>query len=244
MLLASLTERQSRSAIVLLAEMCRQSREIRDWLCDDFARSAKTRENFAALVDSGASPAMGTADDFAELAGEAHSWHEEKRRMQAKIALHAPRLYGGLTWDEIEKLVRRYESGSVDAAVSLLVGDWRKAGASAVSSPRLLRAVGQFLGAVIVRGEKRLLAQLATAIAVQANAKPTSLRTVVGYSDWWKLHALLFMLKHPRESYRTRDLRGHLDSLGLSITSLDFRRLCNRHHIRRDKRAGRPRSRT
>ena len=94
-LFASLTERQNHSAIALLADMCRQSREFRDWLCDDFARSAKTRENFAALVDGSASPAMGTADDFAELAGEARSWHEERRRMQAKIAPHAP----GLTAD-------------------------------------------------------------------------------------------------------------------------------------------------
>ena len=164
--------------------------------------------------------------------------------MQAKIAPHAPRLYGGLTWDELEKLVRRYEAGSVDAAVSLLVRDWRKAGASAASSPRLLRAAGQFLDAVIRCGEKRLLTQLTTAVAIQANAKPTSLRTVLGYSDWWKLHALLFMLRHPRESYRTRDVRGHLARLGLSITSLDFRRLCNRHRIRRDERAGRPRTRS
>jgi len=243
-LLACLTERQSRSVIVLLVEMCRQSREIRDWLCDDFARNSKTRENFAALVDGGLSPATSIADDFAELAGEARSWHEERRRMQAKIAPDAPRLYGGLTWDELEKLVRRYQAGSVDVAVLLLVRDWRHAGAGATSSPRLIRAACQFLDVAIRCGDKRLLAQLATAITRRTNAKPASLRTVIGYSDWWKLHALLFMLRHPRESYRTRDVRAHLASLSLAIRSLDFRRFCKRHGIRRDVRAGRPRKRT
>jgi hypothetical protein len=53
----------------------------------------------------------------------------------------------------------------------------------------------------------------------------------------------LFMLQHPRESYRTRDLPTHLAGLGLSVSSLDLRRFCRRHGIRRDIRADRPRSR-
>jgi hypothetical protein len=39
----------------------------------------------------------------------------------------------------------------------------------------------------------------------------------------------------------TRDVRTHLARLGLRISSLDFRRFCIRHGIRRDMRAGRPR---
>jgi hypothetical protein len=45
----------------------------------------------------------------------------------------------------------------------------------------------------------------------------------------------------PREAYRTREVRAHLATLGLRISSLDFRRFCKRHGIRRDERAGRPR---
>ena len=43
--------------------------------------------------------------------------------------------------------------------------------------------------------------------------------------------------------YRTRDVRAHLETLRLQISSLDFRRFCKRHGIRRDGRAGRPRVR-
>ena len=52
------------------------------------------------------------------------------------------------------------------------------------------------------------------------------------------------MMRHPCEAYRTRDLRAHLLQLGLEISSLDFRRFCKRHGIRRDERAGRPRVHT
>jgi hypothetical protein len=241
-LLAALTDRQSRSALVLLAEMCRQSRELRDWLSDDFVRNTKTQENFLKLVDGRGSLASGVANDFAELAGEAQTWHEERRRIREEIAPRAPQLYGGLSWDELEKLVRRYEAGSIDVAVHLLVRDWRKAGTAASSSPRLLRAAGCFLDAVIRTGEKRLLSQLAHALGRRAG-KQASTRAVVGYTDWWKLQALLYMLRNPRESYRTRDLRAHLATLAIEISSLDFRRFCKRHRIRRDERAGRPRTR-
>jgi hypothetical protein len=52
------------------------------------------------------------------------------------------------------------------------------------------------------------------------------------------------MLRHPREAYRTRDVRAHLAKLGLRISSLDFRRFCKRRSIQRDERAGRPRTRS
>lgn len=243
-LLASLTDRQSRSVVALLVELCRHSVEARDWLCEDFARNAKTRANFVALLQNGDSPETNGVDGFAELAGEAQSWHEESRRMRSLVARQAPRLYGGLTWGEMEKLVRRYEAGALDVGVFLLARDWRKAGAAAASSPRLLRAAGQFLDAVIRRGETRLLVQMAKALALLARAKPAGLRSAFGYADWWKLHALLYMLRHPRESYRTRDVRAHLAALGLEISSLDFRRFCKRHGVRRDERAGRPRTRS
>ena len=97
----------------------------------------------------------------------------------------------GPTWGEMEKLVRRYEAGALDVGVFLLARDWRKAGAAAASSPRLLRAAGQFMDVVIRSGETRLLTQLANALAPLARAKPKGLRSVFGYSDWWKLHALL-----------------------------------------------------
>lgn len=50
-------------------------------------------------------------------------------------------------------------------------------------------------------------------------------------------------LRHPRKSYRTRELRAHLSALGLEVGTKDIRRFCTRHNILRDIRAGRPRSR-
>jgi hypothetical protein len=70
--------------------------------------------------------------------------------------------------------------------------------------------------------------------------KRGKLRASIGYTDWWKLHVLLYMLRHPSEAYRTREVRAHLEVLGLKISSLDFRRFCKRHGIQRDERAGRP----
>lgn len=72
----------------------------------------------------------------------------------------------------------------------------------------------------------------------------TNLRSIFTHSDWWKLHALFYMMRHPQAAYRTRDVRAHLAKLGLHIGSLNFRRFRKWHSIRRDMRAGRPRTRS
>ena len=59
----------------------------------------------------------------------------------------------------------------------------------------------------------------------------------------WKVRLLFYLLRHPRPSYRTRDLRAHLAALGVQVSTKDIRRFCSRHGIRRDMRAGRPRTR-
>lgn len=33
-----------------------------------------------------------------------------------------------------------------------------------------------------------------------------------GFGDWWKVNALLYILRHPARSYRTRDLQAHLNT--------------------------------
>ncbi|MSU49146.1 MAG: hypothetical protein EXS37_08705 [Opitutus sp.] len=128
--------------------------------------------------------------------------------------------------------------------VFLLVRDWRKAGESAKASPRLLRASADLLDAAIRSGDPRLFTELNRAVALLSNLEKGGLRTAFGYAEWWKLHALVYMMRHPSEAYRTRDLRAHLLQLSLQISSLDFRRFCKRHGIRRDERAGRPRIHT
>jgi len=99
------------------------------------------------------------------------------------------------------------------------------------------------MDAAMRTGDGKPLAQLASAAELLGGLQPDRLRVAFGYADWWKLHALLFMLRYPRPAYRTRDVRAHLATLDLKISSLDFRRFCKRHGILRDERAGRPRKR-
>ena len=237
-------ERRNRAFLRLLASMCRQFPDLRTWLMEDFGRDAKVRANFLGLVETGDLGGEDMADAFAEMAGELGSWREEKRRMQVQLPAQATRPFGGLTWDEIESLVRRFEARTLRLDVFLLVRDWRKAGESAKASPRLLRASADLLDAAIRSGDVRLFTELGRAVALLSNLEKGSLRTAFGYADWWKLHALVYMMRHPREAYRTREVRAHLETLRLQISSLDFRRFCKRHGIRRDERAGRPRIHT
>ena len=237
-------ERESRAFLRLLADICRRFPDLRGWLVEDFARDAKVRANFLGLVETDDLGDEDTADAFAEMAGELGSWQEEKRRMQTNLPAQATRPFGGLTWDEIESLVRRFEVRTLRMDVFLLVRDWRKAGESAKASPRLLRASADLLDAAIRSGDTRLFTELGRAIALLSSLEKGNRRTAFSYTDWWKLHVLVYMMRHPRETYRTREVRAHLETLRLQISSQDFRRFCKRHGIRRDERAGRPRIHT
>ena len=236
------SERRSRAFLRLLANMCRRFPDLRAWLMDDFWRDAATRANFLELVERGDLNGEAMSNGFAELAGELDGWLEEKQRMKAQLPARATRPFGGLTWEEMETLVRRYEARTLGMNVFLLARDWRKAGEAAKASPKLLQAGADLLDTALRSGETRQLVELGHAVELLAGLDPRQLRTAFGYADWWKLHALVYMLRHPREAYRTREVRAHLETFGLRISSLDFRRFCKRHGIRRDERAGRPRT--
>lgn len=211
---------------------------------EDFGRDAGTRANFLSFVERGDLNGEGMSNGFAELAGELDGWLEEKRRMKAQLPAQAARPFGGLTWEQMEALVRRYEARTLGLNVFLLARDWRKAGEAAKASPKLLQAGADVLDTVIRGGDKRLLVELGNAVDLLVGLNPRRLRIAFGSADWWKLHALVYMLRHPRKSYRTREVRAHLGKLGLQISSLDFRRFCKRHDILRDETAGRPRIRS
>ncbi len=238
------SERRSRAFLRLLAGICRQFPDLRVWLLEDFGRDAGTRESFHALVERGDLNGEAMSNGFAELAGELDGWFQEKTRMKAELPAQAARPFGGLTWEEMESLVRRYESRTLSLNVFLLARDWWKAGEVAKTSPRLLQMGADLLDKAIRLGETRRLVELGQAVDLLAGLNPRRLRAAFGYADWWKLHALVYMLQHPRGAYRTREVRAHLNALSLRISSLDFRRFCKRHNIRRDERAGRPRKRS
>lgn len=234
-------ERRSRAFVRLLARTCRQFPDLRTWLLEDFQQDPVTRANFVALVERGDLKGEEISNGFAELAGELDGWREEKRRLKAQLPAKANNPFGGLSWGEMEALVRRYEARSLGLDVFLLARDWRKAGEAAKASPKLLQVGADLLDSAIRSGDKRLLVELGNAVELLDGLDPRRLRTAVGYTAWWKLHAAVYMLRHPRDAYRTREVRAHLATLGIKISSLDFRRFCKRHGIRRDERAGRPR---
>jgi hypothetical protein len=234
-------ERRSFAFLHTLVETCREWPELRKWLCEDFVGNAKTRENFLKLIDAPAQLDDPISSGLAEMAEEARGWRKEKARMQAGIDASAPRLFGGLTWNEMEQIAFRYEGGVSAQGVSVLARHWRKTGARAKYAPELQRAGTELLDAVIHRGETHLLASLTRAVALLGCTNRRTLRSLVGHADWWKLQTTLYILRNPQLAYRTRDIRTHLAGHGIVISSLDFRRFCKRHGIRRDERAGRPR---
>jgi hypothetical protein len=140
------------------------------------------------------------------------------------------------------QLVHHYQAGTLDPGTFLLVRQWREAGKA---SPALMWAGLALLESVLPSGKRRLLKHLNQALAfVKKYENKAERRTAMGYADWWKLNALFYILRHPCESYCTRDLRAHLATLGLDIGARDMRRFCKRHGIKRDIQAGRPRKRS
>ena len=232
--LRRLVENSDESATAaLFLQLYRQSPELRHWLREDFARDAKLRSRFDAVALGENSPQVSR---FAEFTDDNHSWREERRRLKAQLS---GRVYGGLTWNEVMELVHHCQAGTLDLGAFLLVREWRETGQT---SPRLMWAGLALLESVIPSGRRRLLKHLHEALAlVKKFENKAQRRMAVGYADWWKLHVLFYMLRHPQESYRTRELRAHLATRKLDVSAKDLRRFCTRHGIRRDMRSGRPR---
>lgn len=167
-------ERRSRAFLRLLSDICRRFPDLQTWLVEDFARDPATRANFVALVEHGDLNNEPMADGFAELAGELDGWQEEKRRLRAQLPPNAARPFGGLTWEEMESLVRRYEARTISLDIFLLARDWRKAGEAAKASPKLLRACAQLLDTAIRTGDTRPLVQLTSAVKMLNGLKKKS----------------------------------------------------------------------
>jgi hypothetical protein len=232
-LLRRLAENSDESAtLAMLIQICRESPELRHWLWEDFVREAKVREDFAKIVGS---PAASQVRRFIELTSDGPAWLEERRRLREQMPAG---IYGGLKWDEVTRLIRHYQAGTIDLGVFLLAQTWIKDGKP---SPLLRWAGLEFLERVLPSGRRRLLRHLERALAfLKGYENKANRRAMLGYADRWKMHVLFYMLGHPAASYRTRDLCAHVAPLGFRISAKDMRRFCARHGIRRDMRPGRP----
>lgn len=239
-LLDRLMERRSAAFVCALSDTCRAWPALADWLCEEFPRNAKVRESFRKLVATPSAVDPST-DGLLENCVDTSGRQNEVARLKAQFGIISPQLYGGRTWTEMELLLRRYQAGSLDLGVFMLARHWKKLGDRARFTPELQRAGVELLDGVIRHGETRLWANLFRVVALLTHTNKANLRGTFGYADWWKLNAVLYMMRWPRYAYRTREVRAHLAKLEISISSLDFRRFCKRHSIRRDERAGRPR---
>jgi hypothetical protein len=234
-------ERRDAAFLRGLVETCREWPELRKWLCEDFVTMEKVRKNFQALVDRPKAAAKSSVESLADLSEESLVWLEEKGRVKAATSPFGAAIFGGRTWQEMEQLILRYAGGLTEIGVLLFVQHWRKTGKKSRFAPELLQAGAELMDAIILSGENRLLANLVRTIQQTSYRNGNSLRATIGHSDWWKLQAVVYIMRNPQPSYRTREVRAFLAKMGIAISSLDFRRFCKRHHIRRDMRAGRPR---
>jgi len=231
-LLDRLSASDEAASLALLTHLCRQCPALRRWLWNDFARGPQIRKEFARVVDDAAQSPPARLIDLSDDGGP---WREELRRLREELPT---RPFGGLSLREVEILIRRYQAGSIDLGTFLLVRDWQKPGSA---SPALIWAGVQFLDALLPSHDWRLHSQLANAFTfLRRFGEKTKRRASFSPSDWWKAQVLFYILRNPCPAYRTRDLRAHVASLGVRVSTKDMRRFCGRHGIRRDVRAGRP----
>lgn len=237
-----LQEKEGNAAVGAFLDLCRRSPELRDWLWTEFAGSATVRKKLAEHLDKPpAAPTTGLAL-LAELAGESRPLQKVTARLRRQLPLRENRLFGGLTWSEVEKLIRHYHAGSIDVSAFMLARAWREA-CKAGEVPIHFRCAGTALLDDAISGrDKRLLQHLAKAVEfLDQSDSAHERRLMLGHTNWWKLCVLFYLLNHPKPRYQTRELRAHLAGKGIRIDTALIRRFCLEHAIARDTRAGRPR---
>lgn len=237
--MALLIRREEDAQVTEFVNLCRRSPFLRRWLWSDFAQFERVRTGLKRIVEEDASGVPPDAGTLRQLSSGGDLLAAATRQIRKRIGAGA--IYGGLSWTEVEALVRRYHAGTLDVGAFLLVHDWRASPAGGGASSRLSTAAVAVLDAVILRRDKRLLRHVLKAVDFLDEFGGTqSRRAALGHVNWWKVSVLLYLLNHPKPAYRTRELRAHLAAQGLDIETKDIRRFCSRHGIRRDSRAGRP----
>ena len=224
-------ETNESATVGLFLDLCRSSPALRHWLWEDFARDAGKRAHFARLLKSAATPAR-----FADLVGENDAWHEEAKRLRAKLPR---RPYGSLTFDELKELVMHYQAGKTHIGAFLFALEWQRL-RPAGPTPVLLRGAFRMLDAAMEDGAD-LFPQLAKArdLARDFTSGPGR-RATLGHSGWWKLNTRRYGRRLPAPGYALRDVQAYLAGVGLKVPARDLRRFLAHSGIKRDIRAGRP----
>jgi phosphoserine phosphatase len=241
LVLELLAEDPDDAAVALFTRLCRQSPKLRAWLWDEFARSPKTRAEFARILEQ-----QGVKADhltLAHAAGEDRARSLENARLRGDwLTASTLRPYGGLSRPEVEGWIRRYQSGSLHPATFQLVLAWRRTRGTEPADAALVRASAAFLAEALGRDNRGLLRQLVR-IERFFGAREKLGRAAYGHLHRWKVHLLLYVLNHPKRCYRTGELTAHLAGKKIRVSGKLIRRFCVRHGIARDTRPGRPRGR-
>ena len=92
-LLACLADDSTVAALKLLAELCRQMPDLRDWLWVEFTGNPEARARFAKMIDDPTAAPIDGANGFAQLTGEDRAWQKERQQLVDlvhQVALFAP----------------------------------------------------------------------------------------------------------------------------------------------------------
>ena len=241
LVLELLAENPDDAAVALFTRLCRQSPKLRAWLWDEFARSPNTREEFVRILEQKGVKADNLT--LAHVAGEDQARDLENARLRGDwLTASTLRPYGGLSRPELEGWIRRYQSGSLHPATFQLVLAWRRTRGIEPADAALVRASAAFLAEALGRNNRGLLRQLVR-IERFFRAREKLGRAAYGHMHRWKVHVLLYVLNHPKRSYRTSELTAHLATKKIQVSGKLIRRFCASHGIDRDTRPGRPRTR-
>jgi hypothetical protein len=238
---ALLTDDDKSAAVAAFVELLRFSPALRDWLWTEFAQSVATRERLAEWLKTGGSPPANGGKFLASLASEQKGFERERLRLKENLP---PRIevrpHGGLARSTVEQIIRSYQATGTDLGAYLLAASWKRAKAPE-SDPRLLRAGRRFLAEVCGNSRPKLLKGLAQSVRLVGDRPETApSKTAYGFTNWWKLSLLLYVLNHPKPRYRIRELCAHLAAQHLLVGATSVRAFCRKHGIARDRRAGRP----
>lgn len=238
---ALLADDDESAAVAVFIELLRFSPALRNWLWTEFAQSAGTRDRLSEWLKANHTLPTNGGKLLASFASEQNGFERERLRLKESLpATIAARRYGGLTRSAIEQIIRSCQAGGNEMGAYLLAASWKRAKAPE-SDPRLLRASRRFLAEVCGDNRPELLKGLARAIRlVGIRPGATSSKTAYGFTNWWRLCLLLYILNHPKPRYRIRDLCAYLASQHLAVSATNVRGFCRKHGIARDRRAGRP----
>ncbi|MEO6874910.1 MAG: hypothetical protein ABI222_08815 [Opitutaceae bacterium] len=230
------------AAVSAFLEALKHSRYLRHWLWLHFAGSESVRERLAEYLKGAEKPRCSGKKLLAQLASEDTSSASSRAPLihfQREGFVGRP--YGGLSRLEVWQLIRFYQAGRIDLGAFLTVYGWQFPESVPSGMLRLKRASAAFFKEAVQGNRPEMFRHALKAFYFLEGKKFGEIgRVDFGYANWWKLSALDYLLRHPKRSYRTGELRRHLLAQRLNVDAKDIRAFCKKHGIQRDVRPGRP----